>query len=75
MLPLVGEILSHAALSVPLHVTVCLLFLSTFTVWLDGLVPPCTAWKLNVVGVACSASASGNVDKVTVSTTVTCNSA
>jgi len=64
-LPLEGEMLSHAALSVPLQLTEWLLLLSTFTVWLVGLVLPCTAWKLNVVGVACSAHASGSRHRLT----------
>ena len=65
MLPVVGDTLNHVAFSLLLQLTVWLLFLSTISIWLDGLMPPCTAWKLSVVGVACSAHASGNADKLT----------
>src|SRR5215831_17201173 len=75
MLPLVGEMLSHAALSLPLQLTVWLLLLRTFTIWLVGLVPPCTAWKLKVAGVACNAHASGDKHKLTPRTTPVYNNA
>jgi hypothetical protein len=39
------------------------------TIWLGGLVPPCMAWKLNIVGTASNAHASGNVSKLVASIT------
>ncbi|HZC82030.1 MAG TPA: hypothetical protein VE222_10010 [Nitrospiraceae bacterium] len=57
MLPVVGDTFNQVALSVLLQLTMWLLFLSTFRIWLDGLAPPCTAWKLIMAGVACSAHA------------------
>jgi hypothetical protein len=42
-LPVVGDTLTHVALSLLLQLSVRSLFLRMLTIWLGGLVPPCTA--------------------------------
>jgi hypothetical protein len=53
------------AFLLPLQLTVWGFFLRIFRIWLEGLVLPCTVWKLSIDGVASNAHASGNASKLT----------